>query len=66
MLADRLGSDPGPELRALHGELLNPEGPEPIGDVDGSGPGPATRATDTRAPVDRTPATPSPATSAPA
>ncbi|MFI6461775.1 AfsR/SARP family transcriptional regulator [Streptomyces sp. NPDC050538] len=24
LLADRLGSDPGPELRALHGELLNP------------------------------------------
>ncbi|PAZ10348.1 AfsR family transcriptional regulator [Streptomyces sp. SA15] len=23
LLADRLGSDPGPELRALHGELLN-------------------------------------------
>lgn len=25
LLADRLGSDPGPELRALHGELLRPE-----------------------------------------
>ncbi|MFI9758201.1 BTAD domain-containing putative transcriptional regulator [Streptomyces sp. NPDC051963] len=25
LLADRLGSDPGAELRALHGELLNPE-----------------------------------------
>ncbi|MFE5033224.1 BTAD domain-containing putative transcriptional regulator [Streptomyces sp. NPDC056683] len=24
LLADRLGSDPGPELRALHGELLDP------------------------------------------
>ncbi|MER7717154.1 BTAD domain-containing putative transcriptional regulator [Streptomyces flaveolus] len=24
LLADRLGADPGPELRALHGELLNP------------------------------------------
>ncbi|MEV5909267.1 BTAD domain-containing putative transcriptional regulator [Streptomyces chartreusis] len=24
LLADRLGSDPGPELRALHGELLRP------------------------------------------
>jgi predicted ATPase/DNA-binding SARP family transcriptional activator len=24
LLADRLGSDPGPELRALHGELLSP------------------------------------------
>ncbi|WP_343040304.1 AfsR/SARP family transcriptional regulator [Streptomyces typhae] len=25
-LADRLGTDPGPELRALHAELLRPEG----------------------------------------
>ncbi|MGQ4360724.1 AfsR/SARP family transcriptional regulator [Streptomyces sp. SAS_272] len=25
LLADRLGADPGPELRALHAELLNPE-----------------------------------------
>ncbi|MGW7042377.1 AfsR/SARP family transcriptional regulator [Streptomyces avermitilis] len=42
LLADRLGSDPGPELRALHGELLSPAGepapewgggPEPRGDV---------------------------------
>ncbi|MFJ8002837.1 AfsR/SARP family transcriptional regulator [Streptomyces fagopyri] len=29
LLADRLGSDPGPELRALHGELLRPAGPAP-------------------------------------
>ncbi|MCX4574619.1 winged helix-turn-helix domain-containing protein [Streptomyces sp. NBC_01571] len=29
LLADRLGSDPGPELRALHGELLRPAGPTP-------------------------------------
>ncbi len=29
LLADRLGADPGPELRSLHAELLNPdEGPE--------------------------------------
>ncbi|MFE0728972.1 BTAD domain-containing putative transcriptional regulator [Streptomyces antibioticus] len=27
LLADRLGSDPGPALRALHAELLNPEEP---------------------------------------
>ncbi|WP_330267387.1 AfsR/SARP family transcriptional regulator [Streptomyces griseorubiginosus] len=27
LLADRLGADPGPELRALHGELLRPEPP---------------------------------------
>ncbi|MFC7985363.1 BTAD domain-containing putative transcriptional regulator [Streptomyces sp. NPDC057336] len=27
LLANRLGADPGPELRALHGELLNPATP---------------------------------------
>jgi len=31
LLADRLGSNPGPELRALHGELLRP------GDAPGAG-----------------------------
>ncbi|MER7928000.1 BTAD domain-containing putative transcriptional regulator [Streptomyces sp. NPDC096057] len=49
LLADRLGSDPGPELRALHGELLNPEDPEPTTGLDGGGP-------DGPTPVDRTPA----------
>jgi predicted ATPase/DNA-binding SARP family transcriptional activator len=29
LLADRLGSDPGPELRALHAELLNEAPPDP-------------------------------------
>ncbi|MGW4567010.1 ATP-binding protein, partial [Streptomyces sp. NPDC004561] len=29
LLADRLGSDPGPELRALHTELLAAEAPDP-------------------------------------
>ncbi|MCX4739550.1 AfsR/SARP family transcriptional regulator [Streptomyces antibioticus] len=29
LLADRLGSDPGPALRALHAELLSPEEPPP-------------------------------------
>ncbi|MES4889967.1 BTAD domain-containing putative transcriptional regulator [Streptomyces sp. NPDC096012] len=29
LLADRLGSDPGPELRALHAELLNGAPPDP-------------------------------------
>ncbi|MEU3277102.1 AfsR/SARP family transcriptional regulator [Streptomyces antibioticus] len=29
LLADRLGSDPGPALRTLHAELLNPERPPP-------------------------------------
>ncbi|WP_112467300.1 AfsR/SARP family transcriptional regulator [Streptomyces triticisoli] len=33
LLADRLGSDPGPELRGLHGELLRP------GEPDGRGSG---------------------------
>ncbi|NUS12650.1 MAG: AAA family ATPase, partial [Streptomyces sp.] len=28
-LADELGTDPSPELRALHAELLNPEEPQP-------------------------------------
>lgn len=41
LLADRLGSDPGPELRALHGELLSPAG-EP---TPGWGGGPGTRGT---------------------
>ncbi|GGX61933.1 AfsR/SARP family transcriptional regulator [Streptomyces anandii] len=36
LLADRLGSDPGPELRALHEELLRPSAP--------GGPGPGARA----------------------
>ncbi|MFJ8502907.1 AfsR/SARP family transcriptional regulator [Streptomyces avermitilis] len=39
LLADRLGSDPGPELRALHGELLSPAG-QPTPGRDG---GPGTR-----------------------
>ncbi|MFE7765050.1 BTAD domain-containing putative transcriptional regulator [Streptomyces sp. NPDC057438] len=29
LLADRLGTGPGPALRALHGELLRSDGPEP-------------------------------------
>ncbi|WKU44577.1 BTAD domain-containing putative transcriptional regulator [Streptomyces sp. VNUA116] len=39
-LADRLGTDPGPELRALHAELLSPE-PLPSGRAGGTGPAPA-------------------------
>ncbi|MGW3105260.1 AfsR/SARP family transcriptional regulator [Streptomyces sp. NPDC001100] len=37
LLADRLGSDPGPELRALHGELLSPGDAGPGGIGTGSG-----------------------------
>ncbi|MFI5554951.1 AfsR/SARP family transcriptional regulator [Streptomyces sp. NPDC051738] len=41
LLADRLGSDPGPELRALHGELLRP----------GAGAGTSHRPTDAAVPL---------------
>jgi predicted ATPase/DNA-binding SARP family transcriptional activator len=36
LLADRLGSDPGPELRALHAELLNPEAAGGVSAVSGA------------------------------
>ncbi|MFI9416610.1 BTAD domain-containing putative transcriptional regulator [Streptomyces werraensis] len=39
LLADRLGSDPGAELRALHAELLRPETPEPPPRPGGGTPG---------------------------
>ncbi|MEU5464084.1 BTAD domain-containing putative transcriptional regulator [Streptomyces althioticus] len=39
LLADRLGSDPGAELRALHAELLRPETPEPPARPGGGTPG---------------------------
>ncbi|MFD8252052.1 BTAD domain-containing putative transcriptional regulator [Streptomyces werraensis] len=39
LLADRLGSDPGAELRALHAELLEPETPEPPARPGGGTPG---------------------------
>ncbi|UUN31106.1 AAA family ATPase [Streptomyces sp. FIT100] len=35
-LAARLGTDPGPELRALHAELLKPEPSAPAGGVPGN------------------------------
>ncbi|MDO0915474.1 BTAD domain-containing putative transcriptional regulator [Streptomyces sp. DT2A-34] len=35
LLADRLGSDPGPELRSLHGELLHPAQGRPSGSSNG-------------------------------
>lgn len=37
LLADRLGTDPGPELRALHTELLAPGDPVSPGDPGGLG-----------------------------
>ncbi|MFI0501974.1 BTAD domain-containing putative transcriptional regulator [Streptomyces albogriseolus] len=39
LLADRLGSDPGAELRALHAELLRPQTPEPAARPGGGTPG---------------------------
>ncbi len=47
-LADRLGTDPSPELRALHAELLNPK-PWPAGPADG--PDPQVLVEDPRLPV---------------
>ncbi|MDA4889999.1 BTAD domain-containing putative transcriptional regulator [Streptomyces sp. MS2A] len=56
LLADRLGTDPGPELRALHAELLSPTAPAPTttppapvpapgsGPASGGGPGTASGA----------------------
>ncbi|MGW7439021.1 AfsR/SARP family transcriptional regulator [Streptomyces sp. NPDC054849] len=42
-LADRLGTDPGPALRALHTELLSPPDPELLSQpAPGPGAGPAT------------------------
>ncbi|WP_369658117.1 BTAD domain-containing putative transcriptional regulator [Streptomyces sp. RPA4-2] len=62
LLADRLGSDPGPELRALHGELLRPAGPT-ASPRPPAHPGGGTEAR--TAPARHTPA-PAPRTSAPA
>ncbi len=39
LLADRLGSDPGAELRALHAEFLRPQTPEPVARPGGGTPG---------------------------
>lgn len=36
-LAARLGTDPGPELRALHAELLGGVPPDPVGELNGPG-----------------------------
>ncbi|MFE7973172.1 BTAD domain-containing putative transcriptional regulator [Streptomyces shenzhenensis] len=48
LLADRLGSDPGPDLRALHAELLRTG--EPTGRAPGSGPAGTASAPDVRRP----------------
>ncbi|MGA5320955.1 BTAD domain-containing putative transcriptional regulator [Streptomyces seoulensis] len=40
LLADRLGSDPGAELRALHAELLADTGPEPVAPTPAAAAGP--------------------------
>ncbi|MEU3779013.1 BTAD domain-containing putative transcriptional regulator [Streptomyces sp900129855] len=39
LLADRLGTDPGPELRTLYAELLNPEELSPVSPAEPSRPG---------------------------
>ncbi|MEH0422720.1 AfsR/SARP family transcriptional regulator [Streptomyces sp. B21-083] len=39
LLADRLGADPGPELRSLHAELLRPGGAGRAGGAGGAGDG---------------------------
>ncbi|SDK03592.1 AfsR/SARP family transcriptional regulator [Streptomyces indicus] len=72
-LAEQLGADPGPELRALHAELLTPAPPAPSADgpatvTDGTGSGPTTApatpgpttAPPTLAPTTAPPATPTP------
>ncbi|KUM80952.1 AfsR/SARP family transcriptional regulator [Streptomyces curacoi] len=66
LLADRLGSDPGPELRSLHEELLRPTVPPPCG-PSGDPTGPAERpAPDLTTHPHRTPApTPAPLPPAP-
>ncbi|WP_427167448.1 AfsR/SARP family transcriptional regulator [Streptomyces sp. C1-1] len=55
LLADRLGTDPGPELRALYGELLRPEEPGREGDGGGGSADPAGRPTRPRASASRVP-----------
>ncbi|MER5445468.1 BTAD domain-containing putative transcriptional regulator [Streptomyces sp. NPDC002766] len=55
LLADRLGTDPGPELRALYGELLRPEEPGREGDGGGGSADSAGRPTRPRASASRVP-----------
>ncbi|MFF3497731.1 BTAD domain-containing putative transcriptional regulator [Streptomyces sp. NPDC003247] len=61
LLADRLGSDPGPELRALHAELLTPAelpGPAPRPDGPHTSAGRTGRNGDAASPARGTPGTP--------
>ncbi|MFE2320895.1 BTAD domain-containing putative transcriptional regulator [Streptomyces sp. NPDC059441] len=53
LLADRLGSDPGPELRALHGELLSPADGGGGAHAQGPRPGAAGRTESHPAPAGR-------------
>ncbi|MFF2408316.1 BTAD domain-containing putative transcriptional regulator [Streptomyces sp. NPDC058092] len=60
VLADRLGTDPGPELRALHAELLSPEPAGPAGPPGGVAPAVgAAEATETAPATPATTTTPS-------
>ncbi|MFB6553702.1 BTAD domain-containing putative transcriptional regulator [Streptomyces sp. NPDC056405] len=60
LLAARLGTDPGPELRALHGELLNPSTPA----TTAKRLAPGTTAHSPASGTSGTPGTPAPGTSA--
>ena len=64
-LADELGTDPGPGLRRLHTELLDPPAPSPAGG-SGSAPGPGPAPVSGRGGADATAGTPAPRRPAPA
>ncbi|MCX4701334.1 BTAD domain-containing putative transcriptional regulator [Streptomyces sp. NBC_01373] len=53
LLAERLGADPGPELRALYGELLRPDGSSAPAPARGRAPGYGGRATGPSRAADR-------------
>ncbi|MFD8304051.1 BTAD domain-containing putative transcriptional regulator [Streptomyces sp. NPDC059690] len=55
LLADRLGTDPGPELRSLYVELLRPEEPDREGDGAGGPADSSGRPTPPRASTSRVP-----------
>ncbi|MFF0970290.1 AfsR/SARP family transcriptional regulator [Streptomyces sp. NPDC003703] len=66
LLADRLGSDPGPELRALHGRLLGGDGPRQDRRRGTGGPDPYATAIAPGRPAAAAPADPAPPAAAPA